>query len=142
MLRMPSKIRTSLLICFLVFGVVSSASGTCADSLVRAYGEIEGEIGPNSKITIEISPNPRRAMPIIPVKKPRFDIQASFDTFIMDIKQGERCGRVPESVTLILLEEDKEVARVPLNIKKDFLRDEKTWNYSLRQSAKINLRSK
>jgi hypothetical protein len=58
MLRMPSKIRTSLLICFLVVGAVSSASGTCADSLVRAYGEIEGEIGPNSKITIDISPNP------------------------------------------------------------------------------------
>jgi len=113
----------------------------CADSVVDVRGELVGDLRPGLKLTLEIEPDPIRATPVVVVINRKFDIKAYFDTFLFDDARGEHCGRVPESVSVVLLDGQKEVARVRLNVKKDFIRDEKTWNYSTRQGMRIEIPS-
>lgn len=134
-----SSIRNAAIILFLVCGISIVVWATCADSLISAYGEIMGELSTNLKMTMEICPNPRRLMPVVPLTEHHFKIQANFDNFLVEVKHGEHCGRDPESVALVLLRDSKEVTRIKLDIKKDFVRDEKTWNYSLREGVKIEI---
>jgi hypothetical protein len=90
---------------------------------------------------MEISPDPRRTMPVFPVTKSHFEMTANFDNFLFEIDRFERCGRTPEYVVLVLMDGDKEISRIKLDIRGDFVRDEKTWNYSLREGVKVQIPS-
>jgi hypothetical protein len=139
MLQMLSVRRIALLVILAWCGCMTVTSAKCADSLIRAYGDIAGPIGPNLRMTMEIRPDPRRTMPVIRVVKPEFEIEANFDNFLFEIAGSDRCGRTLESVALVVLDGDKEITRVNLDIKKDLVRDARTRNYTVRQRLKIQI---
>lgn len=139
MLRMPSPFRAAATLILLMFCSTTLGGAKCADSIIRVNGEIIGNVSQTLRVTVEIHPDPRRDMPVQTVTKRQFELSAKFDNFASDVPGGEICGRPLESLAIVVLEGSKEVARIKLDGKKDFVRDDKTWNYSLRESVEIQL---
>jgi hypothetical protein len=137
--QMSTLCRIAVLSFLACFGCATAVSAKCADSLVRVYGDIAGPIGPNLRLTMGLRPDPRRTMPVMRIVNSEFDIEGNFDNFLFDVGVIERCGRKLESVELVLLDGDKEITRVKLNVKEDFRRDEATWSYTVRRRVKIQI---
>jgi hypothetical protein len=126
----------TILVLLIIASTAGIVAGKCPNAVIRLYGEIEGEVAPNLKITLEICPSPRRTLPVVPVSSSNFEIEAYFDTYILEDEHGkEFCGRMPESIALVLKAGDKEVDRVKVDFN-DFVRDEKG-HFALRKGVRL-----
>ena len=141
MFQLYNQARTALIVTILVVGSAGLCWAKCADVVIHTYGEIIGDLSPDLKLTMEICPSPRRPLPVVPLKNHHFEAETYFDSFIAeDNSRREYCGRMPESIVLVITDGAKEVARVKLVFEKDFVRDE-SGHYTLREGAKIQIPS-
>jgi hypothetical protein len=131
------KIAAVMLVCASL-GVAVHAK--CADSLIHVYGKVSSQTASDLTIAVEICPNARRPLPVAAVSADgHFDLTANFYTFLFEDKKGEEyCHRTPETVTVIVRRKDKEVARISLDMDKDFTRV-KMLNYELRKELMIQI---
>jgi len=137
MLRLQTKIGVYVLTLVLAFG--TKVWCKCADSIIKVNGEVDG--GNRALVaTAEVYPKSGRSTPTAVVKDHRFELELNFDTFQNEDGRGEEyCGRTPESVVIVLKDGTRELSRTRLDIRRDFVRDEKTWDYTLRQKLKIRI---
>ena len=132
------RMRIYLTFLILILGTAAPLWSKCADALIYVHGDIEGDIPLNLTVTAKTNPEPGRPSPVTVVKNHHFELVVPFNTFLLRDREGDRCGRAPKSVTLILSNENIELKRVTLDLEKEFNRDSQ-WNYHQREDLSINL---
>lgn len=116
----------SIILC-LNLTIPSSAGAKCAATAITLKGDLREGPQHASKLLIEItSTTPgdarKHARQEVSIHGTHFEATAWFDTFTR-IEKGEHlCDRQPRSVILTLLDGDKVLDRVTLDIEKDFQR--------------------
>jgi hypothetical protein len=121
-----------------IVAIASLLKAKCADALIHVYGDIMGEFKPGLTVTIETCPKTKRDAPDVQIKDRHFDLTTQFDTFLVRDREGDRCFRFPETVTLVLKNQESEFKRINLDIEKDFIRSERGI-YELRSTVVIQL---
>ena len=126
-----------LAVCALGLGVGNAgATGKCGPLLFRIKGEAKLRSA-KQKIVVTVAPEPNRSEPLILREGDRFYADVYYDPFKAHSKLlGDTCTKRPESVTVALLENGKEVDKKRLSFSKDFVED-RDGGYVLKSQLKL-----
>jgi hypothetical protein len=112
------------------------ASGKCGPLLFRIKGETKTHSS-NQKILVTIAPEPNRSSPLVLREGDRFYADVYYDPFKSHSNLfGDNCTKRPDSVTVALVENGKEVDKKQLSFSKDFVQD-RDGGYVLRKNLRL-----
>lgn len=110
----------SLLVMLCLFGV--STRARCGPLLLRIKGETRTRSA--KKILVTVAPDPNHSNPLVLVEGDKFEADVYYDPFKAHSHLfGQSCTERPQTITVELLENGKEVDRKELSFSRDFMDD-------------------
>lgn len=115
--------RVAILLVFFVWCGSAKANPRCGPVLLRIKGETKVH-SPKQKILVTIAPEPNRSNPLVLIEEQRFEA----DVYYNPLKSlgrvfGYTCSARPETVSVALLENGREIDKKQLLFNKDFVSD-------------------
>jgi hypothetical protein len=120
------RVGLSLLLSGIVLGgLLPTVHAKCARRLIHIEGTVEGPIGPGDRIQVAIDPDPNADQERISIADGTFKATVLFDsTASAKSRRGrDDCSRVPKTVSLSVVREDRQLSVVRLNVATDFRED-------------------